>query len=74
MRISLVLTGSFESTYNGKHYYIYQFVDPQTLTILSYSTEKELSLSEGQAYECKIAPKGTKNGQKLAVSEILPSK
>ena len=61
MKIKLVLTQSFENTFNDVKYYIYQFVDPQTLTILSYSSREPVdTLQIGQTYTCTLGIKKTK--------------
>lgn len=67
MRIKLVLTQTFESDFNDKHYFIYQFVDPQTLTILSLSSVDDLALNTGQEYECLLGIKRSK----LVVSQVV---
>ena len=70
MRIELVLTQSFESDWQGSHYYVYQFVDPQTLTILSYSSTNDEHLIIGKTYNCLLTIKKSK----LSVSGVSPSK
>lgn len=70
MRIELVLTQSFESDWNGAHYYVYQFVDPQTLTILSFSSVNDEKLIIGNTYNCLLTIKRSK----LAVSGVDTSK
>lgn len=60
MKIKLVLTQSFENTFNDIKYYIYQFVDPQTLTILSYSSREPVNIEIGQTYTCTLGIKKTK--------------
>lgn len=67
MHIKLVLCNSFESDFQDKHYYIYQFVDPQTLTILQYSTTEDLSLSTDKEYDCVLSVKRSK----LVVSDVI---
>lgn len=70
MRIELVLTQTFESDFQNNHYYVYQFVDPQTLTILSYSSTNDEHLIVGRKYDCVLTIKKSK----LAVSGVSPSK
>lgn len=67
MRIQLVLCNAFESDFQGKHYFIYQFVDPNTLTLLSLSSEENLNLKEGKDYMCTLSVKRSK----LVVSNVL---
>lgn len=67
MRIKLVLCNMFESDFQDKHYYIYQFVDPQTLTILQYSSTEDMKLSTEKEYNCVISVKKSK----LVVSNVI---
>lgn len=68
MRIKLTLLDSFETSFNDKEYVIYQFVDNQSLTILTYSTtDKSLAFEVGKSYECQIGIKKSK----LYVVEVL---
>lgn len=70
MRIELVLTQVFESDFQNAHYFVYQFVDPQTLTILSYSSTNDERLVIGKTYDCLLTIKRSK----LAVSGVSPTK
>lgn len=67
MHIKLVLCNSFESDFQDKHYFIYQFVDPQTLTVLQYSTTEDLKLTNDREYDCVLSVKRSK----LVVSDVL---
>lgn len=69
MKIKLVYVKSFDTEFKETAYYIYQFVDPQTLTILNYSvSEKESQvlldkldkLIIGNAYQCTLTIKKNK--------------
>lgn len=70
MRIELVLTQIFETDFQNNHYFVYQFVDPQTLTILSYSSTNDEHLIIGKSYECLLTIKRSK----LAVSSVSSTK
>lgn len=70
MRINLCLTSYFETDFQERHYYVYQFVDPQTLTILSYSSTNDEHLVVGKTYDCVLTIKKSK----LAVSNVSPLK
>lgn len=54
MHLKLVLCCSFESDFKNTHYYIYQFVEPRTLTIINYSSTKEEKIEIGTEYDCEI--------------------
>lgn len=70
MELKLCLVNWFESDFKDRHYYIYQFVDPQTLTILNYSTDKTLPYDIGSYLLCEVLIK--KN--RLYVANLKTSK
>lgn len=68
MRIKLFLLDTFDTSFNDKEYHIYQFVDQQSLTILTYSTTETGPLYEvGKTYDCVVGIKKSK----LYVVEVL---
>lgn len=67
MRLNLTLCNSFESDFNGKHYYVYQFVDIATLNILNYSSESPLPYKNGDILDCVLGIKK----QKLFVVKVV---
>lgn len=70
MELKLCLVNWFESDFQDRHYYIYQFVDPQTLTILNYSSDKALPYDIGSYLPCEVLIK--KN--RLYVASLKTSK
>lgn len=61
MKIKLVYVNSFDTVFKDITYYIYQFIDPQTLTIVNYSTQVQLDkLVIGNAYDCILTIKKNK--------------
>lgn len=61
MKIKLVYVNGFDSVFKDITYYIYQFIDPQTLTIINYSTQVQLDkLVTGTAYDCILTIKKNK--------------
>lgn len=69
MKLKLVYVNTFDSEFKDNTYYIYQFVDPQTLSILNYSVSASESsallnkldtLVIGNAYQCTITIKKNK--------------
>lgn len=67
MRLNLTLCCSFESDFNGRHYYVYQFVDSATLTILNYSSESPLPYKNGDILDCILGIKK----KSLYVTEVV---
>lgn len=68
MRIKLFLLDTFDTSFNEKDYHIYQFVDQQSLTILTYSTtDNNLGLEKSKTYDCVVGIKKSK----LYVLEVL---
>lgn len=67
MRINLFLLDMFETSFNDKVYYIYQFVDKESLTILSYSSTEHKDFEIGKSFDCVIGIKKSK----LYVTEVL---
>lgn len=66
MKINLVLLNIFENEFKDNNYTIYQFVDPQSLTIINGSNLKG-NFKIGEKYDCLLE---IKNG-KLKVSSIF---
>lgn len=61
MKIKLVYVDGFDTIFKDNTYYIYQFVDPQTLTIINYSTMVKLDkLVVGNLYDCILTIKKNK--------------
>lgn len=68
MRIKLFLLDTFDTSFNEKDYHIFQFVDQQSLSILTYSsTNLDQHLEVGKTYDCVVGIKKSK----LYVVEVL---
>ena len=60
MILNLCLCNCFETDFRNKHYYIYQFVDSTTLSILNYSTEESIPYKIGDYVDCEVGIKNSK--------------
>lgn len=65
--MQLIFVETYHSDFNGNSYEIYNFVDPQSLTIIRGTNLSVESLEVGKMYKCTIVYKRNK----LVVSDII---
>lgn len=66
MKLKLVYLDCFESEFKGKKYFIYRFLDPNSLNIIT-GTDLNLTFEPYNTYNCVIEFKSNK----LKVTSIL---
>lgn len=62
MKLKMIYINKFKSVFKDLNYYIYQFIDANSLTLLTYSTTKNIDdkLIEGKSYEVCLEIKGNR--------------
>lgn len=66
MKLDLYLINEFTSTFKDVEYHIYQFVDANSLVLLSHSSTEDLHLELNKKYTCVLGIKKAK----LCVKEV----